>query len=142
MSLPSADELVQLPEIEKQWAVKATHHADIYFKLITSIDGKTLHLTPIDDEIYEDFKKSFPDFAVDVINEDVMKSDEGKISWREWIMKYEKKVNDYNFGTLLRKNASSDYTEENTILVTRMQFFAIEIARNKQGLNSYLVQKK
>ncbi|CAG8444466.1 8262_t:CDS:2 [Diversispora eburnea] len=58
---------------------------------------------------------------IDVINEDVMKSDEGKISWREWIMKYEKKVNDYNFGTLLRKNASSDYTEENTILVTRMQ---------------------
>jgi hypothetical protein len=28
-----------------------------------------------------------------------------------------------------------EYTDENTILVTRIQFLAIEIARNRQGLN-------
>ncbi|RIB17650.1 hypothetical protein C2G38_1968392 [Gigaspora rosea] len=142
MSLPSADELEQLPEIEKQWAVKAMHHAETYFKLISSVDGKSLRLTSIDDEIYEDFKKTFPDFSIVDVDENGMKTPEAKNIWREWIMKYEKSVNDYNFGTLLRKNVNGDYTEENTIFVTRIQFIAIEIARNKQGLNSHLVQKK
>jgi hypothetical protein len=44
-----------------------------------------------------------------------MKSTNGKEIWRNWIMKYEKRVNDYNFGTLLRKNVDGDYTEENTM---------------------------
>ncbi|KAF0449733.1 DUF757-domain-containing protein [Gigaspora margarita] len=137
-----ADELEQLPEIEKQWAVKAMHHAETYFKLISSVDGKSLRLTSIDDEIYEDFMKTFPDFSIVDVDENGMKTPEAKNIWREWIMKYEKSVNDYNFGTLLRKNVNGDYTEENTIFVTRIQFIAIEIARNKQGLNSHLVQKK
>ncbi|CAG8459897.1 8939_t:CDS:2, partial [Acaulospora morrowiae] len=46
MSLPNADELEQLPEIEKQWAVKAMHHAEIYFRLITTVDNEKLRLTP------------------------------------------------------------------------------------------------
>jgi hypothetical protein len=37
-------------------------------------------------------------------------------------------VNDYNFGTLIRKNADKLYAEDNTILVTRVQFFAIEVS--------------
>ncbi|CAJ0651722.1 7447_t:CDS:2 [Entrophospora sp. SA101] len=141
MSLPSADELEQLPEIEKQWAVKAMEHAETYFKLVSSVDGKTLRLTRLDDEIYEDFMNSFTDIDIETIDEDLMKSDEGKKKWREWIMKYDTKVKDYNFGTLLRKSAKRGYDEDNTIFVTRMQFYAIEIARNKQGLNSYLVSK-
>ncbi|CAG8543351.1 10960_t:CDS:2 [Ambispora gerdemannii] len=150
MSLPSAEELQENhPDIEtilsspqqkfvalaeKQWVVKAVHHAETYFKLITAIDGKNLRLTPIDDEIYADFTKNFPDLRIDELNEDEIKSPEAKIKWREWMMKYEKKVEDYNFGTLLRKDVNGDYAEKNTIL-------AIEIARNKQGLNSPLVNK-
>jgi hypothetical protein len=44
-----------------------------------------------------------------------MKSNEGKEIWRNWITKYEKRVIDYNFGTLLRRNVNGDYTEENTM---------------------------
>ncbi|CAG8523741.1 11954_t:CDS:2 [Acaulospora colombiana] len=115
MSLPSLDELEQLPEIEKQWAVKAMHHAEIYFRLISSVDTQKLRLTPSDEEIYEDFKSSFPDFSIDVVDEETMKSNEGKEKWRTWMEKYKDKVEDYNFGTLLRKNVNDDYTEENTI---------------------------
>ena len=43
---------------------------------------------------------------------------------------------DYSFGTLIRLNCEGEYSEENTILVTRVQFHAIEIARNRHGLNS------
>ncbi|EXX61440.1 uncharacterized protein OCT59_026423 [Rhizophagus irregularis] len=115
MALPSADELEQLPEIEKQWAVKATQYAETYFRLISSIDGKSLRLTPIDDEIYQDFQNTFPNFSLIEIDEEEMKSTNGKEIWRNWIMKYEKRVSDYNFGTLLRKNVDGDYTEENTM---------------------------
>ena len=37
-------------------------------------------------------------------------------------------MNDYNFGTLIRKDAEKLYAEDNTILVTRVQFFAIEVS--------------
>lgn len=53
-------------------------------------------------------------------------------------------VADYNFGTLIRSNASEDYTERNTMFITRIQFYAIEIARNRLGLNdaAHLLAKK
>lgn len=41
----------------------------------------------------------------------------------------------YNFGTLIRKNAHEDYNEKNSFIVIRIQFYAIELARNKEGLN-------
>ncbi|KAF9199435.1 hypothetical protein BGZ49_010459, partial [Haplosporangium sp. Z 27] len=118
MSLPSADELEQLQEIEKQWAVKAMHHAETYFKLLEAIDGSKLKLTKIDDEIYEDFINTFgKDFKIDVLDEAKdFKSPEMKEKWRNFINRYEGgKVTDYNFGSLLRLDASEEYTEKNTI---------------------------
>jgi hypothetical protein len=43
-------------------------------------------------------------------------------------LQYEKKLTDYNFGTLVRKDAHKLYDEDNAILVTRVQFFAIEVS--------------
>lgn len=50
-------------------------------------------------------------------------------------------LEDYSFGTLLRSDAENDYSEENTMLVTRIQFLCIEIARNKEGINDILRKK-
>ena len=66
-------------------------------------------------DLYQDFQNTFPNFSLAEVNETEMKSTEGKEIWRNWIMKYENRVNDYNFGTLLRRNVSGDYTEENTM---------------------------
>ncbi len=41
---------------------------------------------------------------------------------------YEKLVPDYNFGTILRQDATREYAEDNSILVTRTQFLAIEVS--------------
>ncbi|KAG0375610.1 MAG: putative polysaccharide biosynthesis protein [Linnemannia gamsii] len=146
MSLPSADELEQLQEIEKQWAVKAMHHAETYFTLLQAMDGSKLKLTKIDDEIYVDFMSTFaPNVPkIDVLDEAKdFKSPEMKEKWRNFINRYEGgKVTDYNFGSLLRIDASKEYSEENTMFVTRMQFLTIEIARNKAGLNSVHCQRK
>ncbi|KAI8579457.1 hypothetical protein K450DRAFT_242263 [Umbelopsis ramanniana AG] len=141
MPLPSADELEQLQDIEKQWAVKAMHHAETYFKLISAIDGSKLRLTGIDDEIYADFTETFPEIDVQHLDEQHFKTDKAKAKWRDWINKYEKRVNEYNFGSLLRIDPRDDYTEQNTMFGMRMQFYAVEIARNKKGLNAAVLKK-
>jgi len=44
-------------------------------------------------------------------------------------------MNNYNFGTLIRKDALGENKENNSFIVIRIQFYAIEIARNREGLN-------
>ncbi|KAJ6464193.1 DUF757-domain-containing protein [Mycena vitilis] len=128
-------------EIEKQFAVKAVEQAQTYWNLIEKVDPKELKLTKLDDEIYEDTLKTFPELAENdyaklvKLDEDAMKSPEGKERWRVFIDSYKKKVKDYNFGSLIRTDARQEYGENNTIFVTRIQFYAIEIARNRLGLN-------
>ncbi|KAI8088963.1 putative polysaccharide biosynthesis protein [Halteromyces radiatus] len=114
------------------------HHAETYFNLISRMDGSKLRLTSIDDEIYQDFEESFPEIDVLHLNENLFKSPEAKEKWRLWINKYEKRVKEFNFGSLIRVDARDDYTEQNTMFGVRMQFYAIEIARNKKGLNDAL----
>lgn len=64
-----------------------------------------------------------------------LKSESAKEKWRPFCLKFEGIVEDYNYGTLLRLDCSQGYTEENTIFAPRIQFFAIEIARNREGYN-------
>eukprot|EP00842_Homolaphlyctis_polyrhiza_P001280 jgi/Hompol1/2152/HPOL_002050-RA len=101
-------------DIEKQWAVKSFHHAETYFKLLTSVPPNRLKLTPIDDEIYLHFRSEFP--TLDVGNIDEMtdfKCETAKAKWRPFIQLYESKVQDYNFGTLLRNRPGEDYGPNN-----------------------------
>ena len=58
--------------------------------------------------------------------------------WRPFCNKFEKEIEDFSFATLVRLKADEDYSESNTILVTRIQFFCIEIARNRQGCNDQI----
>ncbi len=119
-----------------------------YWAILEKMRGSRLRLTKMDDGIYEHFKKEFPEFdPKETINEDKMKSKEGKERWRNFMMSYEKSVEDYNFGTMLRSNPTFEYGEKETIFglptlvlaegqlayihltAMRMQFYAIEIAR-------------
>lgn len=130
-----------------------------YWSILEKMRGSQLRLTRMDDEIYDHLMKEFPDFdPAATINEDEMKSKQGKEKWRNFMNQYEKKVADYNFGTILRANAKDEYEQDTTIfgkasfilscsyivtwlgrlgtgladmsdLVPRMQFYAVEIAR-------------
>ncbi|BFZ63123.1 hypothetical protein YB2330_004243 [Saitoella coloradoensis] len=134
-----------LEEIEKQFAVKAIEHAQVYWNILEKMPGSQLKLTRLDDEIIEHLTEVFPDLVASngaTIDENEMKSHAGKNKWRPFLMKYEKLVDDYNFGTLLRTDAKAEYEEHTTIFVPRMQFFAIEILRNRAGLNDWICQKK
>ncbi len=87
-----------------------------YWSILEKVPGSQLRLTKIDDEIYEHFKQEFPEFdPAATIDENSMKSKEGKEKWRNWINQYEKKVHDFNFGTMLRANPKTEYEKDNTI---------------------------
>ncbi|KAL7420063.1 hypothetical protein Q5752_005028 [Cryptotrichosporon argae] len=126
-------------EIEMQFAVKTVEHLEAYEKLITSIQPSKLKLTQMDDEIHAHLLEEFPEFKFDDalrdLDEDKMKSKDGKERWRKFIMHYEKTLTDYNFAVLIRKDAGRLYAEDNTVLVTRVQFVALEVARNRAGIN-------
>ncbi|KAF9781250.1 DUF757-domain-containing protein [Thelephora terrestris] len=128
-------------EIEKQFAVKAVEHAQTYWNLLEKVPPRELKLSKIDDEIYEHTMKEFPEFAKEPheklrkLDEEWMKSVEGKKRWRKFIEAYNGRVTDHNFGSLIRMDADEEYSESNTIFVMRVQFLAIEIARNRLGLN-------
>ncbi|KAI9208059.1 putative polysaccharide biosynthesis protein [Polychytrium aggregatum] len=139
----TAENAVNHEDIEKQWAVKAFHHAETFFKLISAVDASRLRLTKIDDELHADFLTMFPSINLASIDEMAdFKSEKAKAAWRDFIKKYESRVEDFNFGTLLRVRAAEDYGPDNAFFVTRIQFFAIEIARNRAGLNSVHLKKK
>ncbi|KAM4883568.1 protein PBDC1 isoform 1-T1 [Sylvia borin] len=123
------------PRVELAWAMKAHQHAQVYFNLISSVDPKFLNLTKVDDRIYEEFRETFGDLRVDVLDPEELKSEPAKAKWRPFCLRFEGVVEDFNYGTLLRLDSRREYSEENTIFATRIQFFAIEIARNREGCN-------
>jgi hypothetical protein len=131
-------------DMEKQFAVKAVQQMSVYWSLLEKLPGSKLRLTRLDDQILEHFKSEFPDFdPAGEIDEDKMKNKEGKEKWRKFALAYEKgdnKIDDYNFGTMLRKSPKTEYGEKETIFVIRMQFYAIEIARNRAGLNDWIYE--
>ena len=135
-----------LEDIEKQFAVKAVHHMATYWNLLESIPPSKLKLTKQDDEILDKFFESFPEYnnkeKLSLLNEDELKTKEAKERWRTYIKSFEESVADFNFGTLIRKDVTKDYSEENSIFVVRIQFYAIELARNKLGLNDWVYASK
>ncbi|XP_063066783.1 protein PBDC1 [Engraulis encrasicolus] len=141
LSLP-ADAYGNDPQLEMMWAMKAYNHAEVYFNLISSVDPKFLKLTKQDDNIHSAFTESFSDLNLDVLDPDHLKTPEAKERWRPFCNQFEGVVDDFNYGTLLRLDSKKDYTEENTIFATRIQFFAIEIARNRGGFNDTVFNAK
>ncbi|KAF2003912.1 DUF757-domain-containing protein [Amniculicola lignicola CBS 123094] len=138
----NAEEADNFQDIEKQFAVKVVQHMETYWSILEKVPGTKLRLTKFDDDIYKHFRNEFPDFDPKAtINEDHMKSKEGKEKWRKFIAEYEQTIDDYNFGTMIRANAKDEYSQEGTIFAVRMQFYAIEIVRNREGLNDWVYEQ-
>ncbi|KAE8147971.1 putative polysaccharide biosynthesis protein [Aspergillus avenaceus] len=143
MSKPFDPETAEnFEDMEKQFAVKAVEHLMTYWSILEKVPGSQLRLTKMDNEILESFKNEFPDFdPAEPLNEDQMKSKAGKEKWRNWVNQYEKTIDDFNFGTMLRTSPKVEYDQDTTIFAVRMQFYAVEIARNRAGLNDWIYEK-
>lgn len=91
--------------------------------------------------IYKAFREEFPDLDLRVIDENELKSSASKAKWRPFCERFKECVEDYSYGTLLRADAGRGYEEDNSMLVTRIQFYAIELARNFEGVNDGIRKK-
>ncbi len=87
---------ISQPVLEEQWAMKAFQHAETYFnvnkknnefvieklffviQLLCTTDPKQLRLSRHDDQVYSRFRELFPDLKVDILDENQIKSNEGK----------------------------------------------------------------
>lgn len=139
-SLPTASSVINDPSIEKLWMLKAADQMMVHFNLISSVPPRRLKLSKKDDLIYHQFREDFPDFKVNLISIDDLKSNEAKAKWRSFCEKFKESVEDYNFATLLRLDCNQDYNEKNTLVTPRIQFLAIEIARNREGHNDIIYE--
>ncbi len=92
-------------------------------------------LSSCDDAIYEKFRADFPSLKVDKLSEEDLKSEEAKPRWRAFCEHFKDTVDDYSFATLLRQDANDEYSEANSIVATKVQFYAVEVARNREGHN-------
>ncbi|XP_017072285.1 protein PBDC1 [Drosophila eugracilis] len=135
-----ADEFGNDSLVEEMWASKALEHAEVHFNLITSIHPSQLKLTPYDEQIYSTFRQDFPDLQVGRLTDDILKSATEKLKWRHFAEKFNK-MDDYSYGTLMRADASKEFSPDNSIFVFRVQFLAIEIARNREGFNDEVYRK-
>lgn len=115
----------------ESFGVLAVQHLETYWAILGKVRGSALRLTKYDDDIYEHLKKDFPDFdPAETIKEDEMKSKAGKERWRKFMMAYEKKVDDYNFGTILRTGPKFEYEEHTTIFgmtLSCQSFFKVAV---------------
>uniref|UniRef100_A0A2K6TY08 Polysaccharide biosynthesis domain-containing protein n=1 Tax=Saimiri boliviensis boliviensis TaxID=39432 RepID=A0A2K6TY08_SAIBB len=113
---PVSGELVSVahnPDIEMAWAMRAMQHAEVYYKLISSVDPQFLKLTKVDDQIYSEFQKNCEKLKIDVLDPEELKSESAKEKWRPFCCKFNGIVEDFNYGTLLLRDCSQGYTEEN-----------------------------
>lgn len=95
----------------------------------------------MDDVIYQVFRQEFPSLNVKKVNEDEMKNPTGKVKWKLFCERFKDVLEDYNYGTLLRTDCADEYSQENSILVPRVQFLAVELARNREGFNDVVRTK-
>ena len=134
------------PKLEREWATTAGRHAETYMKLLQSIKDKTkLKLTQYDNDIYHHFRTKFPNLDITNLTENSLKNDSAKKKWREFCNEYQhnNKVHDFNFACLLRLSCNGDYEEsDNVTIVPKIQFLAIEIARNRENRNDKVKGQK
>nr|XP_054506694.1 protein PBDC1 isoform X2 [Agelaius phoeniceus] len=97
LSLP-AESFGNDPRVELAWAMKAHQHAQVYFNLISSVEPKFLKLTQVDERIYEEFRRTFRNLRVDVLDPEELKSEAAKEKWCPFCLSFEGVVEDFSYG--------------------------------------------
>ena len=94
-----------------------------------------IRYTEYDDEIYKDFRLVAPTLSV---TSNVDASHEGKEGLKEFVTRWENRIGNAASVTALRIVPSYGYVESNVQLVSRMIFYAYEIARQREAQQTIL----
>ncbi|CAB3407688.1 unnamed protein product [Caenorhabditis bovis] len=127
--------------IEIAWAIKAGERANVHMNLIMRCNTRILRLNKMQDEIVSSFRKEFPDLNVEKVTHKELKDDGMKEKWRSWCEQFKDTVDDYSMGTLMRIEANKAYSPDNTVVVPRIIYLAIEMSRNVEGINERLKEE-
>uniref|UniRef100_A0A7I4XWN2 Polysacc_synt_4 domain-containing protein n=1 Tax=Haemonchus contortus TaxID=6289 RepID=A0A7I4XWN2_HAECO len=133
-----ASRYVNDASIEMAWAMKAAERANVHMNLIMCCDTRVLRLNKLQDVIHTSFRNTFPDLDVHKVTEVELKHGGMKEKWHDFCESFKEVVEDYSLGTLMRIEACKGYSEENTVVVPKIIYLAIEIARNVEGINEKL----
>uniref|UniRef100_A0A1I7UST3 Polysacc_synt_4 domain-containing protein n=1 Tax=Caenorhabditis tropicalis TaxID=1561998 RepID=A0A1I7UST3_9PELO len=109
--------------------------SEVHMNLIMRCDTRILRLNKNQDIILAAFRKSFPDLDVEEVTTSLLKDNGAKEIWREFCEQFKETVDDYSMGTLMRCHAAQSYSPENTVVVPRIIYLAVEMARNLEGVN-------
>ncbi|CBY42817.1 unnamed protein product [Oikopleura dioica] len=129
---------------DADWLPKAFSQAQIHIKLLLAVGPDELKFSPLDEAIYQSFRREFPIFEVGLVEDDLheaMQTGNASKQWIDWVLEWKDKVKDWDQGSLLRKDPNQDYISGNTTFCIRIQFLAIEIARNKEKFNHKIVEE-
>ncbi|KAH0569303.1 Polysaccharide biosynthesis family protein [Spironucleus salmonicida] len=142
-SLPEDAKVSNDQKIEEDWAEYAFKFAETFEMLLKSIKTKQglkqFKFTPQDDLIYTGFRKSFPNLSVQPLDVKTMKDKAHQLQWYQLLEAYKTVVTDYNHGSIVRVNSMQNLGPENGIIVPRIQFYMIELARCREGCNDQFV---
>ncbi|CAI2292807.1 unnamed protein product [Caenorhabditis sp. 36 PRJEB53466] len=130
-----ADKYINDESIEMAWAIKAGERSEVHMNLIMRCDTKILRLNKHQDQILTAFRKEFPDLNVEEVTPSDLKDNGAKEKWRVFCEQFKETVDDYSMGTLMRIHASKAYSPDNTVVVPRIIYLAVEMARNVEGIN-------
>ena len=104
-----------------------------YWKQLQENPDKTkIVFSTFDDEIYRAFRADFPMYDI----ADLRKNPQTPEAFAAFCNKFRRRVVRWDSPAVLRVRSSGGYTDKNSSIVTRVVFFAIEIARNREGANN------
>ena len=89
--------------------------------MLLALGPDELKFSPLDEEIYQSFRREFPIFEVGLVEEDLheaMQTGNASKQWMNWVLEWKDKVKDWDQGSLLRKDPNQDYVSGNTVRET------------------------
>ena len=130
------------PWLENRAIIASMAYADAHWK--SMLANKWPDTQPGDALLLLHFRKTFPSLSVGMLSEWDLKNDMVKQTWRRFLNSHETwaqargvpMVEEWNSITLLRGESSGSYDEQNNVMIVpRLQFRCIELAREDEGLN-------
>ncbi|KNE57789.1 hypothetical protein AMAG_04640 [Allomyces macrogynus ATCC 38327] len=121
-----------------EWAQRAiTFAADHSVRL--GVERGRLVFTPHDARLHKRLRATFPTLNLRTLNPAQFADPNVKRQWANMLDEFQGQIPDLAENTLVRTCADHDYSDANMFVVSRGQFYALEAARNREGLNDTFV---
>lgn len=133
--------------MEDRWLSEASLQASDYVDALVQLGPKAVFPTDkseqFESDLYTMFRRFLPDLQVRVLDpDDPFRHFEDKDRWIPLLNRWQQRLPDSTILTMLRIDSHYGYSPENTYLVPKIKFYAIEVARNREGANDRFVKRE